>query len=366
MMPDTMAKNKLLVAAAGSGKTSRLVDDALKIDKDRVLITTYTEANEAEIRSKIVEKNKSIPGHITVQTWFSFLLQHGVRPYQGYFFGHDIKGMDLIGGQSARGISESDTERHYFNKQRKIYSDKISKFVLKCHHGSKGKIISRLSRIYQHIFIDEVQDLAGYDLEFINLLLESDAMKISLVLDPRQGTYSTNNSSKNKRFSKSNILDFFDGKEKIIEKDDTSLRINYRSISPICELSNKLYPDYPATTSGNLTTSGHDGIFLVRRNDVSHYLSRYSPVQLRHDKSTVVDNGAPAKNFGESKGLSFDRVLIYPTVPIIKWMKDSESDLAPISRSKLYVAITRPRYSVAFVYDYKDNETIDGMNNFRP
>jgi DNA helicase II / ATP-dependent DNA helicase PcrA len=71
-------------------------------------------------------------------------------------------------------------------------------------------------------------------------------------------------------------------------------------------------------------------------------------------------------NFGMSKGLSFDRVLIYPTVPIIKWLKNCSSDLAATSRSKLYVAITRARHSVAFVYDFKDSEQIAGMSKFDP
>ena len=64
-------------------------------------MTTFTEANEAEIRKKIVEKNKFIPSNITVQTWFSTLLQHGIRPYQGCLFDHDIKGMNLVSGRSA-------------------------------------------------------------------------------------------------------------------------------------------------------------------------------------------------------------------------------------------------------------------------
>jgi superfamily I DNA/RNA helicase len=54
-------------------------------------------------------------------------------------------------------------------------------------------------------------------------------------------------------------------------------------------------------------------------------------------------------NFGESKGLSFDRVLIYPTDPIQNWLRNNNSVIADTSRSKLYVAITRARYSVAFV-----------------
>lgn len=74
--------NKLIIAAAGSGKTTHLVNEALKIKESRVLITTYTEANEREIRKKFFELNGCIPNNITIQTWFSFLIQHGVKPYK--------------------------------------------------------------------------------------------------------------------------------------------------------------------------------------------------------------------------------------------------------------------------------------------
>lgn len=77
-----MESNTLIIAAAGSGKTTFLVKRALQIKAERVLITTYTEANEAEIKKRITEQNGYIPANIEVQTWFSFLLQHGVRPFQ--------------------------------------------------------------------------------------------------------------------------------------------------------------------------------------------------------------------------------------------------------------------------------------------
>lgn len=72
--------NKLIIAAAGSGKTTHLVKEALKITDSRVLITTYTEANENEIKKKFYAINGCIPENITIQTWFSFLIQHGVKP----------------------------------------------------------------------------------------------------------------------------------------------------------------------------------------------------------------------------------------------------------------------------------------------
>ena len=74
-----MNKNKLIIAVAGSGKTTFLVDAAKRVKEGNVLIMTYTEANETEIRNKFKGR---IPKNVKIQTWFSFLLQHGVKPYQ--------------------------------------------------------------------------------------------------------------------------------------------------------------------------------------------------------------------------------------------------------------------------------------------
>jgi DNA helicase II / ATP-dependent DNA helicase PcrA len=358
-----MGKNKLIIAAAGSGKTSFLINEALKVKGSKVLITTYTQANESEIKKKIIEINKCIPEYISVQTWFSFLLQHGVRPYQGYKYEKNITGLILINGQSATGIAESDTERHYFTTGKKIYSDKLSKFVVRCNEASNGAVIDRISRIYSHIFIDEVQDLAGYDLELLKLLFKC-KINVLLVGDPRQGTYSTNDSLKNKKFKKSNIINFFEDKSFTIDTDDSSLTTNYRSVPGICEFSNKLYPDLKKTISGNSKITGHDGVFLIKQIDVEKYLQKYDPLQLRWDSRIAVSPYYPVLNFGLSKGLTFDRVLIYPTSQFIGWLKDNNLKIAPTSRSKIYVALTRARFSIGIVYDYDDNTIIEGVNNY--
>ena len=357
-----MKNNRLIVAAAGSGKTTFLVEEALKIKDENVLMTTFTEANEAEIRKKIIQKNKFIPSNVTVQTWFSTLLQHGIRPYQGCLFDHDIKGMNLVSGRSAPYSKETDIKKHYFDRQYKIYSDKISKFLFKSNKASDGKILDRLSRIYHYLFIDEVQDLSGYDLDFLRLIFDSN-INTFLVGDPRQATYSTSNSARNSQYARDKILDFFEDISNI-EIDDQLLRTNYRSVSAICGLSNKLFHQHRQTQSSNKRSTCHDGVFLVRQKDVNCYLSQYKPMQLRDRRDVKVKDFAPVMNFGESKGLSFERVLIYPTGPIKKWLKDNDSDLRPTSRSKLYVAITRAEYSVAFVYNYKDDEDIDGCEKY--
>lgn len=358
-----MNNNKLIIAAAGSGKTSFLIKEALKINGKKVLITTYTQANEEEIREKLFKVNKCIPENIDVKTWFSFLLQQGVKPYQSYLYEKDIKGLLLVNDQSAKYSKESDIQNHYFTDSKKIYSDKISKFVFKCNEKGNGCVIDRLRRIYSHIYIDEVQDLAGYDLEFLKLLFKCESSTL-LVGDPRQGTYSTNSTSKNKKFKKAQILHFFENIPNEIVIDNTSLTTNYRCVPQICNLSNKLFPDHPCTSSGNSNTTEHDGVFLVKPQDGEKYLTRYNPIQLRDSRSTPVNTNFKVMNFGESKGLSFDRVLIYPTKPFCKWLDNNLSNLAPTSRSKFYVAITRARFSVGIVYDFNDVTNIDGVSKY--
>lgn len=369
-----MSNNRLIVAAAGSGKTTFLVNEALSCEEGKVLLSTFTQANEEEIIKKIIKINKCIPENITVQTWFSFLLKHGVRPYQGSLIEKDIKGLVLASGQSGVKYSGSgkpvfysekeEFEKHYFTNSLKIYSDKLPKFVCRCNQQTNGEVIERLSRIYSHIFIDEVQDLSGYDLEFLKLLFSSDISTI-LVGDPRQGTYSTSNSSKFKKFSKSKIIHFFEDTAIGVKADFDTLTVNHRCNQVICSLSNRLFPDFKEVTSGNNKRTEHDGIFLVKAKDIARYLGMYKAIQLRNSINTPTNQNYRAMNFGASKGLSFDRVLIYPTKPFVKWLLDNKSELAPASRSKFYVAVTRARYSVGIVYDYDHHTDIQGTIKFK-
>lgn len=98
--------NRLIIAAAGSGKTTYLVRQAMQ-QSDSVLITTYTIANELEIRKKFVELNGCVPHNVTIQTWYSFLLQHGVRPFQGVVLDDKINGMILVNEKSGKNIMEN-------------------------------------------------------------------------------------------------------------------------------------------------------------------------------------------------------------------------------------------------------------------
>ena len=385
-----MCKNKLIVSAAGSGKTTYLVKEALKIETERVLITTYTLTNEAEIKKKFVQLNKCIPQNVTVQTWFSFLIQHGVKPYQGTFnallFNNELNGMILCNGNEGKypkringrtiylpKAEESHFKEHYFTENFRIYSDRLPKFVVKANLSTNGEIINRISRIFPNIFIDEVQDLAGYDLEILKLLFKS-LSKIILVGDPRQVTYLTHHENQYKKYRDGKIKDFIENecKRPIQYKvDDTSLNKTHRNNNCICDFSSKLFdpgeflPIEPCSCDQCRNyQEDFEGIFFIKPSDVEDYLSTFNPVQLRWDIRKEVNSRYEVYNFGDSKGRTFKRVLIYPTDDMIAWIFDNSSNLAPATRAKFYVAITRARYSVGIVFDYNENTNVEGITNF--
>jgi len=247
-----------------------------------------------------------------------------------------------------------------------MYSDKVSEFTFECSKKTDGDIFKRVAKIYPNIFIDEIQDLAGYDLEILKLFFESQS-NILLVGDPRQGTYSTHNSRKNKKFKKTAIVHFFEDEniKKNLEIDDDSLRINYRSNESVCRFSDKLFQDHKATDSGQQEATEHDGIFFIREADIDNYLEKYpSCMQLRWDVRAKTSDRCKSMNFGESKGLDFPRVLIYPTKTIIAWIKDNNSNLAPTTRCKFYVAITRAKHSVGIVFNYDDHDTFEIVEKY--
>ena len=87
--------SSLIIAAAGAGKTTFLVKQALKISEN-ILITTFTDANEQSIREKFYEINGCIPSNVTIMPWFSLLIKHGIRPYQSYLINTRISGVALV------------------------------------------------------------------------------------------------------------------------------------------------------------------------------------------------------------------------------------------------------------------------------
>ncbi len=342
--------NRIILASAGSRKTTYLVDEAFALSAKRILITTFTNQNADQLRKYFYQKYGCIPPTVTILPWFTFLLSHCVRPYQHFKYDkHRIDKLILSEGISARYKAESD-DKHYLLDKRTIYSDKLSKFSIKCNELSSGLVIDRLESLFDLLFVDEVQDFSGEDLDLLQVFLAS-KIRLTCVGDPRQSTFSTNNSRKNSRFKGFEIEKKFRGWERKGLCTISSRTDCYRSVQSICDFGDRLYPSMANTVSKNMETVDHLGIFCISKKEAIAYHQTFSPQSLCWN---ILSNtlGLDAINFGLSKGSTFDRVLIFPTKEIENYLQTGNPEnLKDGTKAKLYVAITRAKFSVTFVYE---------------
>lgn len=334
--------NKAVVACAGSGKTTFIVGEALKVKNSKVLITTYTNENIDQINQCLIEQNGFVPENISVVPWFTFLLRDGVRPYQ-VCMSSSPRVESIFFQNASRRFHKKDD---YFTDGNNIYSTKLSEFVFECNIKSGGLVVNRLEKIYSHIFIDELQDFAGYDLNFFEQLFLS-SIQVIAVGDPRQATFATNNSLKNSMYKGSKIYAWLQDQQtkgNLQIEDRTEC---HRCNQSICDVADLLYPSLPKTTSKNTVVTNHDGVFLIPASEVDQYIEQHQPTLLRYDKRSKT-LGYDALNIGLSKGRTYSRVLVFPTQNMIQFIKTKDHTKAG-DISKLYVAITRAKHSVAFV-----------------
>jgi superfamily I DNA/RNA helicase len=353
--------NVVRLCAAGSGKTYGICQDALSIVADpaqrkRVLITTFTNNGVDTINKYATHLNRGIPSSsIVVCTWFQFLLAEIIKPYQTYLVGiNEIKSFDfdnnypkykIIKGKKINMAASGQKER-YINRGSNILSNYASELAVFLNKAGEERPIRRLTDIYSHIYIDEIQDMAGYDIDLILLLMQSN-ISVSCVGDYKQATYKTNTGSKNKKTSGKNIGRFCDllSEQELasIDRNFTTRRFNKN----ICDFANKIFPFGDEITSDIETRDLGDGVFLIQRADVQDYFKHYQPIVLKYDSRTST-TGWQSFNFGSCKGMTFERVLVFPNPVLTEYIQKGKSLEAP---EKYYVGVTRARHSLAFVVD---------------
>lgn len=355
-----MPSNKVILAAAGSRKTTKVVNMAMATPSKKTLVLTYTIENLATIRSYFIRDFGMVPPHITLQSWYSFLLQDGARPYQGVIYS-DARIENILFAERKLQFkpSKKNPKVYYTVGGNQIYKDHLAEFVHEVNIKASGIVVERLEGMYDTIYFDEIQDMSGYDWELIEALMQS-KIEICCVGDPRQATYSTSNSHKNSQFKGGSCREIFQGWVKkgictILEMTEC-----YRSNQTICDHADQVFPNCAPTTSKFFDTSQHDGIYKLKASQALAYHKQYRPTVLRYriDSNTLDLAGF---NIGLSKGKTFDRVMIFPTEPMLKYLIDGNAaHLKDQSKSSLYVAITRARYSVAYVVI--DAKTYDKIN----
>ena len=347
-----MPNSTLTLAVAGSRKTQGIVEDCANSEIDtRVLVLTYTIANQRELKNRLAQhagKHKNIE----VMGWFTFLIKHFVKPFLPCKY-PDVRVLGFDFNAEPSRYKNTHDIRRYFNNAYWVKKVHLPQLAYLLHSACSGETIERLAKIYDVIYIDEVQDLGGYDLEILRILIDS-AIRLEMVGDIRQAILLTNERElKNKQYKYMKVWDWYrklerDGLIEIIQKCQS-----YRCRQEICDFADALFTaewGFEKTESLNNSTTEHDGLYTVAEVHLGDYVERYSPMLLRSSKSSGKHLDYPFINFGVCKGMSRKNVLIFPTGAIKNYLVRGIG-LDDQQAASLYTAVTRAEQSVAFVLE---------------
>ncbi len=368
-------ENKVIFAAAGNGKTYNLCRQAIELiqtTNKEILILSYTNEGKNSIENEYRKQNNGvIEKKVVIKTWYSFILSEFIKPYQcklSLNFKHFkdeyefkippnyIRSIAFYSDEKPKRWCNSGHVQYYLNGSRDLYKDNVAALAIKCLNDSEEAVIKRLEEIYSHIFIDELQDYAGWDLEIFKSLFNSNIV-VSCVGDYKQATFRTNNSSKNKKFRDDKIRDFFKELAKInlceISYSNKTRRFN----KEICSFVNSIFNEKESNVIPNEDSKdvGEDnvGIYIIKNKHIKEYCDYYNPTILRYDRRSKInfEHSCDVLNYGNSKGCTFDRVVIIPVSTVLPFIMKQENISSKQTRAKFYVACTRARHSVVFVID---------------
>ena len=328
----------VILAVAGSGKTSRLV--AMLDEERRFLVVTYTDLNRDNIRTKIIQRFGYFPANITLFTYFSFLHGFCYRPFLRSE--KETKGVTFELPPTFPSYKLTD-ERYYMTSSRRLYANRLAKFI--DQSNLTREVVTRMEKYFDVFFVDEVQDLAGHD---FNFLMDISAAKLNatFVGDFFQHTFDT---SRDRNVNASLHDDYAAYKARFktakLSVDIDSLKRSHRCSKNVC--------DFITKKIGILIEAHEDRESIVRyEDDPETVLSIYEDPRIvklfyqEHHKYACY-----SQNWGASKGVDRyqDVCVVLNSGNVKAWKSGSFRDINSKTRNKLYVACSRARGNLTFV-----------------
>lgn len=330
---------KIVLAVAGSGKT-KLIIDKLCLNK-RHLIITYTINNEKNLRNRIKLKFGFFPSNINLTTYFPFLYKFCYRPFMGYKLRD--RGLDMRAPPEWTGRIATIKTEHYLSNGKRLYHNRLGKLVLKY---KSDFIISRLEKYYDTLFVDEFQDFAGNDYNVIELLVKA-SIEVLLVGDYYQHTYDTSRDGRTNINLHKTYEDFLKKcKKSKIEIDLTKLIKSWRCSKEVCKFVSE---NLGINIESNRKDSTNISV-IYDKDHAKRIIEDDDIIKLFYSEAYKFD--CFGDNWGAVKGLDdFNDVCVVMTKGAFDTLENSSlNDLKSITKSKLYVAITRTKGNLFFIH----------------
>ncbi|MCW0976964.1 DNA helicase UvrD [Pantoea sp. JV6] len=327
---------RVIFAVAGSGKTTLLTERLS--EHSRTLILTHTVNNERHLRSKIIGRFGFLPETIRVMTWFEFLHGFCCRPLLQEQLG--IRGLSF--SPPPQKISRSQRE-HFQDYRGRVYHCRLS--LLLMYREMMPAVRSRFERYYDELLVDEVQDFAGHDFNFLLKLCKANA-SVVLAGDFYQHTFDTSRDGN----TNASLHDDFDRYEMRfrtagITPDLETLSRTWRCSQAVCDFISR-------HLSIGIEAHGLHETQIETVNDRSRAVALHADagvIKLFFREHHRYD--CYSMNWGASKGLDHfqDICIILGADHWQRLMQGTLNGLPPSSRNKLYVACSRARGNITFI-----------------
>jgi DNA helicase-2/ATP-dependent DNA helicase PcrA len=328
---------RVVFAVAGSGKTKLIIDQL--DDNKTAAVITYTTSNHENIKDRIVKKFGYFPNNIRLYTYFSFIYSFCYKPFchsrlQTKGINYKIQPSQYL---------KKNTREHYIDKFDRLYFSRISKLIL--DNGIIDEVILRIDKYFDQVYIDEVQDFASNDFNFIIALAKSKT-KMLYVGDFFQHTFDTSRDGSTRKNLHSDYLVYQREFNKSgITVDTKSLLKSWRCTMTIC---NYISENLKIPIQSHHT---HDTVIkeVVDTNEIKEIFEDNNVVKLFYQKHYSYD--CFSKNWGDCKGEDryYDVCVVLNNTTYEKFLLNKLEDLAPSTKNKLYVAISRSKNNLYFV-----------------
>ena len=331
---------ELVLATAGSGKTTEIIN---KLNKEnKILLITYTDANYDILKNKVIEKFKEIPNNIKIYTYFSFLYSVCFAPLKRNW---DIRGLDF------RDINnkylKKENIEYYLNKRnRKMYHRRLASF---CNKQLIDEIKNRLEKYFDIIYVDEVQDFAGHDFNFLLNILEAN-VKFFMVGDYYQHSYDSSqdgnvNINLYKNYDK--YINMF--KQKNIAINIDLLKKSKRCSATVCKfIKNKIGINIESDKKNETIVKEID-----TNEEILKIIENKKIVKLFYNNH-IKYNIENTNNWGNSKGETYKDVSVILNDNTYKmYKKNMLNKLPQQTKNKLYVACSRTKNNLYFIEEKK-------------
>ncbi len=302
------------------------------------MIVTYTIPNCENLKSRIVKKFGHIPKNITVLTYFSFLYRFCLRPIVGDQL--RLRGVDWFSDMPAK-VPLGKSYRYL--TARRFYPARMCQFL--STHGLWDVVQARLKRFYDIFLFDEVQDLAAHDFNGLCALAGAD-IEILCVGDFFQHTFDTGrdgNTNQNLHKDYDRYVDRLLRAGFTVDRE--RLNASYRCTSTTCDfISNEL------GIAMRSAKEGRSEIVELQTNvEIDDALGSPELIKLFYQDHAKYD--CSSLNWGLSKGMDdFEDVcVVLNSRTYALYQEKRLNELAPTTRNKLYVAISRANRDVKFV-----------------